>query len=66
MEEKRYGVGTMASYGMGKFLAEFLTGAYGAIVYKYYETTVGLGGLFVAAVYLTVACLYVFVWQGQP
>ncbi len=26
----------------------------------------GLGGLFVAAVYLTVACLYVFVWQGQP
>jgi GPH family glycoside/pentoside/hexuronide:cation symporter len=48
MEEKRYGVGTMASYGMGKFLAEFLTGAYGAIVYKYYETTVGLGGLFVA------------------
>ncbi|MDD3996990.1 MAG: MFS transporter [Sphaerochaetaceae bacterium] len=48
MEEKRYGVGVMASYGMGKFLAEFLTGAYGAIVYKYYETTVSLGGLYVA------------------
>jgi len=25
-----------------------------------------LGGVFVAAVYLAVACLYVFVWQGQP
>ena len=25
-----------------------------------------LGGSFVAAVYLAVSCLYVFVWQGQP
>lgn len=48
MKKERFQTGTMISYGMGKFLAEFLTGAYGAIVYKYYETTIGLGGLFVA------------------
>jgi GPH family glycoside/pentoside/hexuronide:cation symporter len=32
----------MASYGVGKFLAEFLTGAFGAIVFMYYETEIGL------------------------
>ncbi len=39
---------TMASYGMGKYLAEFLTGAFGAVVYKFYETEIGLPALYAA------------------
>ncbi len=31
-----------SSYGGGRFLAEFLTGAFAAIVFKFYETEVGL------------------------
>ena len=43
----------MASYGMGKFLAEFLTGAFASLVFKFYETEVGLStGLVAAAVVL--------------
>ncbi|NCB01132.1 MAG: MFS transporter [Spirochaetia bacterium] len=38
----------MASYGVGKYLAEFLTGAFGAVVYKFYETEVGLSALYAA------------------
>ncbi len=34
--------GVMSSYGGGRFLAEFLTGAFAAIVFKFYETEVGL------------------------
>lgn len=34
--------GTMSSYGGGRFLAEFLTGAFAAVVFKFYETEVGL------------------------
>ncbi|MCK9287357.1 MAG: MFS transporter [Sphaerochaetaceae bacterium] len=59
MESKQHGIGVMASYGMGKFLAEFLTGAYGAIAYKYYETTVGLSGLLVA-----IATIIYSVWNA--
>jgi GPH family glycoside/pentoside/hexuronide:cation symporter len=47
------GAAIMASYGMGKFLAEFLTGAFASLVFKFYETEVGLSaGLVAAAVVL--------------
>jgi GPH family glycoside/pentoside/hexuronide:cation symporter len=36
------GIGIMASFGLGRFLAEVLTGAFGALVFKYYETEVGM------------------------
>ena len=39
---------TMASYGTGKFLAEFFTGAYGLMVYYYFETEMHLSGFFVS------------------
>ena len=42
------GVGLMASFGMGRFLAEALTGAFGTLVFKYYETEVGMSGWVVA------------------
>lgn len=38
----------MASYGVGKFIAEFLTGAFGSIVFKFYETEIGLDAGYVA------------------
>jgi GPH family glycoside/pentoside/hexuronide:cation symporter len=41
--------GIMASYGVGKFLAEFLTGGIVSLVFKFYETEVGLAGGLVAA-----------------
>ncbi|ADY13902.1 MFS transporter [Sphaerochaeta globosa] len=40
--------GIMVSYGMGKFIAEFLTGAFGSIVFMFYETEVGLAGGYAA------------------
>lgn len=36
------GIGIMASFGLGRFLAEVLTGAFGSLVFKYYETEVGM------------------------
>ncbi|MFA6366313.1 MAG: MFS transporter [Candidatus Hydrogenedentales bacterium] len=43
----------MASYGTGKFLAEFLTGAFASLVFKYYETEIGLpAGLVALAIVL--------------
>jgi GPH family glycoside/pentoside/hexuronide:cation symporter len=33
---------------MGKFIAEFLTGAFGSIVFMFYETEVGLSGAYAA------------------
>ena len=42
------GIGIMASFGMGRFLAEALTGAFGTLVFKYYETEVGMSGWLVA------------------
>ncbi len=53
------GVSIMASYGVGKFLAEFLTGAFGAIVFKFYETEVGL-----SAGYAAVATILYSVWNA--
>ena len=47
-EATRISLSTMASYGMGKYLAEFLTGAFGAVVYKFYETEIGLPALYAA------------------
>jgi len=37
-----HSTGVMASYGVGKFLAEFFTGAFGALVFFYFETEIGL------------------------
>jgi GPH family glycoside/pentoside/hexuronide:cation symporter len=42
------GIGIMASFGLGRFLAEALTGAFGSLVFKYYETEVGMSGWWVA------------------
>ncbi len=42
-------LGTMSSYGVGRFLAEFLTGAFAAVVFKFYETEVGLPSIYAAA-----------------
>ena len=47
-QKEDIGLLTMASYGMGKYLAEFLTGAFGAVVYKFYETEIGLAPLYAA------------------
>lgn len=38
----------MTSYGLGKFLAEFLTGAFASLVFKFYETEIGLSAGLVA------------------
>ena len=35
----------MASYGTGKFVVEFFSAAFGALVFKYYETNMGLDPL---------------------
>ena len=53
------GSGIMASYGVGKFLAEFLTGAFGAVVFKYYETEIGL-----SAGYAAVATIIYSLWNA--
>ncbi|MDT4762279.1 MFS transporter [Sphaerochaeta sp. PS] len=49
----------MASYGFGKFIAEFLTGAFGSIVFMFYETEVGL-----AAGYAALATIIYSVWNA--
>jgi glycoside/pentoside/hexuronide:cation symporter, GPH family len=46
------GFGIMASFGMGRFLAEALSGAFGVLVFKYYETEVGMAGGLVAAAFV--------------
>jgi len=49
----RKALSLMASYGIGKFLAEFLTGAFASLVFKYYETEIGLpAGLVALAIVL--------------
>ncbi|WP_457557677.1 MFS transporter [Candidatus Harpocratesius sp.] len=35
---------TMTSYGTGKFLVEFYSAAFSVLIYKYYETNLGLNG----------------------
>lgn len=42
------GIALMSSYGLGKFLAEFMTGAFASLVFKFYETEIGLSAGFVA------------------
>ncbi len=60
MQGKReHGFGIMASYGIGKFLAEFLTGAFGAVVFKFYETEIGL-----AAGYAAIATIIYSLWNA--
>jgi len=55
----KIGAPVMASYGMGKFLAEFLTGAFGAIVFKFYETEIGL-----SAGYAALATILYSLWNA--
>jgi glycoside/pentoside/hexuronide:cation symporter, GPH family len=40
--DRRAGYGIMASFGLGRFLAEVLTGAFGSLVFFYYEKEVGM------------------------
>ena len=49
----------MVSYGMGKFIAEFLTGAFGSIVFMFYETEVGL-----SAGYAALATIFYSLWNA--
>jgi glycoside/pentoside/hexuronide:cation symporter, GPH family len=52
-KETKISTGIMASYGSGKFLAEFFIGAFGALVFKFYETEIGLSaGLSALAIIL--------------
>ena len=59
MAEKRSQTLTMVSYGVGKFLAEFLTGAYGIMAYYFYESEMHLDAL-----YVTVATVIYSVWNA--
>lgn len=52
-------VAVMASYGMGKYLAEFFTGAFGALVFKFYETEIGL-----PASYAALGILLYSIWNA--
>lgn len=47
--ERDPGVTLMASYGLGRFIVELLTGAFSAVVFKFYETEVHLAVGLVAA-----------------
>ncbi len=55
----RNSLGIMSSYGTGRFLAEFLSGAFGAIVFKFYETEIGL-----AAGYAAIATIIYSIWNA--
>jgi glycoside/pentoside/hexuronide:cation symporter, GPH family len=48
--DKGAGTGIMMSYGVGKFLAEFLTGGIASLVFKFYETEIRLSSGLVALV----------------
>ncbi len=48
-----------ASYGSGRFLTEFLTGGFAALVYKFYETELGLSGG-----YVTIAIILFSIWNA--
>lgn len=43
-ETSRHSFFTMFSYGNGKFLVEFYSAAFSVLIYKYYETNLGLNG----------------------
>lgn len=49
----------MMSYGVGRFLAEFFTGAYGIMAFFYYEKEMGL-----PAIYPTVATIIYSIWNA--
>ncbi|MCQ2165325.1 MAG: MFS transporter [Bacteroidales bacterium] len=51
--------GVMMSYGVGRFLAEFLTGAYGIMAFFFYEKEMGL-----PAIYPTVATIIYSIWNA--
>lgn len=51
--------GVMMSYGMGRFLAEFLTGAYGIMAFFFYEKEMGL-----PTIYPTVATIIYSIWNA--
>ncbi len=51
--------GIMASYGIGKFQAEFFTGAFGALVFFYFETELGL-----ATWMVTLAIVIYSIWNA--
>lgn len=59
MTEKKTSTLTMASYGTGKFLAEFLSGAYGIMVYYFYESEMRLDAL-----YVTIATVIYSIWNA--
>ena len=59
MAEKKTSFLTMASYGTGKFLAEFLSGAYGIMVYYFYESEMHLDAL-----YVTIATVIYSIWNA--
>lgn len=52
-------LGVMSSYGVGRFLAEFLTGAFAAVVFKFYETEVGL-----PSAYAAIAIIIYAIWNA--
>ncbi len=52
-------IGVMSSYGVGKFLAEFFTGAFGALVFFYFEIELGLKTWMV-----TVALIIYSIWNA--
>lgn len=51
--------GVMMSYGVGRFLAEFLTGAYGIMAFFFYEKEMGL-----PAIYPTIATIIYSIWNA--
>lgn len=51
--------GVMMSYGTGRFLAEFLTGAYGIMAFFFYEKEMGL-----PAIYPTIATIIYSIWNA--
>lgn len=51
--------GVMLSYGMGRFLAEFLTGAYGIMAFFFFEKELGLPTIFP-----TVATIIYSIWNA--
>jgi hypothetical protein len=57
--DSKTSVGTMASYGMGKYLSEFFSGAFGALVFKFYETEIGL-----PASYAAIGIILYSIWNA--
>ena len=58
-KSKLKSTGIMASYGVGKFQAEFFTGAFGALVFFYFETELGLSTWLV-----TLAIVIYSIWNA--